>query len=55
MNLNNNYYTNYAGVLFTMPTSGDINNATNPSDDPALISGPLTIQGMSGAQKIINN
>ena len=48
-NLNNNYYTNFAGVLFTMPTSGDINNATVPSDDPALISGPLTIQGLSGA------
>ena len=54
-NLNNNYYTNFAGVLFTMPTSGDINNATVPSDDPALISGPLTIQGLSGAQRLAPN
>lgn len=48
-NFNNNYYNNCAGVLFTMPFSGDMNNgflqqSTVPSDPDAFCSGGMTIQ-----------
>jgi len=48
-NFHNNYYTNQAGVLFTMPIS-ELNNgmlqqcSTIPSGDAGLCSGGMTQQ-----------